>query len=329
LKILVFNLILKKRSGKQSAKRLSKTERYIKNKDLKNKMKKYLILWIIALVFSVGLVVAGKPDTNLVPATNTKADISLTIPKHAVEVAPGVFSLGTAADVDGREVEGFAIFEKREFAKPGAVCGNGICEPGENANKCAADCSGGSTTSSCFSYLANGAKWKTLESWFVNPSNTQGINADYVLSNVVDDIQKWEDVSVNILGGGSSTAESLVADTSSPDGLNEVYFGDVSNSGAIAVTIVWGIFRGPPSQRELVEWDQVYDQVDFSWSTAGEVGKMDFENIATHEIGHSVGMGHPSSECTEETMYAYADFGETKKRTLEAGDITGVKGLYN
>ena len=32
---------------------------------------------------------------------------------------------------------------------------------------------------------------------------------------------------------------------------------------------------------------------------------------------------------TEETMYAYADFGETKKRTLEAGDITGVQKLYS
>ena len=291
-------------------------------------MKNYLLIGIIALVFSVVLVSAGKPDTSLTAATNTKADVSVVIPKHAVEVAPGVFSLGTAADSDGRVVEGFAIFEKREFAKPGSQCGNGICEPGENAKNCAADC-GGSTTSSCFAFLADGAKWKKLEPWVVNPSNTQGINADYALSNVAADIQKWEDVSVNILNGGSSTAEALIADTVSPDGSNEVYFGGIDSPGAIAVTIVWGIFRGPPSQRELVEWDQIYDQVDFSWSTIGEAGKMDFENVATHEIGHAVGMGHPPDECTEETMYRYAGFGETKKRTLEAGDITGVKKLYN
>ena len=291
-------------------------------------MKKYLLFGIITLVFSV-VVLAGKPDTSLIPATNTKAGVSVTIPKHAVEVAPGVFSLGTAIDVDGREVEGFAILEKRELAKPGSECGNGICEPGEK-DKCAADCgSGGSTTSTCYSFLGNGAKWKTLEPWVVNPSNTQLINADYVLSNVATDIQKWEDVSVDILSGGSSTVDTLVADTSSPDGANEVYFGNVDSPGAIAVTIVWGIFRGPPSGRELVEWDQVYDQIDFSWSTIGETGKMDFENIATHEIGHAVGMGHPSDDCTEETMYRFASVGETKKRTLEAGDITGVKDLYN
>ena len=39
-------------------------------------------------------------------------------------------------------------------------------------------------------------------------------------------------------------------------------------------------------------------------------------------------MGHPDSTCTEETMYAFANFGETKKRTLEAGDIAGVAKLY-
>ena len=55
---------------------------------------------------------------------------------------------------------------------------------------------------------------------------------------------------------------------------------------------------------------------------------MDFENIATHELGHSFGMGHPDSTCIEETMYAYADFGETKKRVLNAGDIAGIQELY-
>ena len=116
--------------------------------------------------------------------------------------------------------------------------------------------------------------------------------------------------------------------TISPDGVNEVYFADIDESGVIGVTIVWGIFGGRPSGRMLVEWDQVYDDVSFDWSSAGEAGKMDFENIATHELGHTVGMGHPDSSCIEETMYAYASLGETIKRTLNAGDIAGIQALY-
>ena len=74
----------------------------------------------------------------------------------------------------------------------------------------------------------------------------------------------------------------------------------------------------------------MYDDVSFDWSATGEEGKMDFENIATHELGHSVGMADLyDSVCSQETMYGYASEGETNKRSLEAGDIAGVKKLYS
>ena len=72
------------------------------------------------------------------------------------------------------------------------------------------------------------------------------------------------------------------------------------------------------------------EAVDFDWSDSGEAGKMDFENIATHELGHSVGLDDLyNSGCSAETMYGYASEGETNKRTLELGDITGVSELYS
>jgi hypothetical protein len=35
-----------------------------------------------------------------------------------------------------------------------------------------------------------------------------------------------------------------------------------------------------------------------------------------------------SNECLEQTMFGYAVYGETKKRTLESGDVTGIGKLY-
>ncbi len=278
-------------------------------------MKKQVFAAVAALSIIIVLIsvfVLAQP--NRVPATNNKAKepVPVVIPANAVQVADGVFSLGTARDIDGRIVEGFMFVDyKKENAKPPWAGGGG----------------GGATK--CFSFLAKGAKWKTLEPWVVNPANTEGLTDSFVFSNVALDIQKWEDASsTNILGDGSINTSTLVADTSSPDGQNEVYFGDVDSIGAIAVTIVWGIFSGPPSQRKLVEWDQIYDEVDFNWSSNGEASKMDFENIATHEIGHSVGMGHSPDECIEETMYRFASAGETKKRDLNSGDIAGINELY-
>jgi predicted Zn-dependent protease len=55
---------------------------------------------------------------------------------------------------------------------------------------------------------------------------------------------------------------------------------------------------------------------------------MDFLNVATHELGHAMGLGHPRDTCTEETMFAYATYAEMKKRDLNAGDIAGIRKLY-
>lgn len=260
--------------------------------------------------------VPGFGPYTLVPTGQT-----LVLPQPASN-SPAIVPLGTAVDpASGKVVEGYAFIHYRKgySHKPNHSPGGG----------------GGDT---CFAYLAKGAKWKTAEAWVMNAANGEGLDPELLFTLQFAALAKWEDAAdgtvgsgaVEIFGSGATTTATLTADTSAPDGQNEVYFGDVSSSGAIAVTIVWGIFSGPPSGRELVEWDQVYDEVDFNWSAeaAGVAGKMDFDNIATHEDGHSAGMGHPSDSCTEETMYRFAGFGETKKRDLNAGDIVGINGLY-
>jgi len=273
-------------------------------------MKNIAVFGIVCLIamLLIGLAVA-KPDTDRDPTTNQKGNVPLTIPAHAIEVAPEVFYLGQTADIDGTKVEGYMFVHKKNAAKPQPSANNaGI---------------------SCYSFLASGAKWKVVEPWVVNTANNQNLDGTFVLSNIGANIQKWENAaSFNIMGTGSTTSNVLVADQASTDGQNEIYFGSIADPNTIAVTITWGIYSGPIKNRRLVEFDQIYDQDDFAWSSAGEAGKMDFENIATHEIGHGIGMGHPSSSCTEETMYAYASFGETKKRSLNAGDSAGINALY-
>lgn len=278
-----------------------------------------ILAFVAFLTFLVSPVLA-QPPFQSATLTTPGTQRTLTLPPAADN--SNVISLGTALDPGtGQLVEGYAIVHY----KP---------NPSHKQNH-----GSGDTTTTCYTYLSSGAKWKTVEPWLVNPANLDALDQTVVFNLLVNGVAKWEDATdgnvtngsgVNVLGSGSTTAATLAADTASPDNQNEVYFADVSTSGAIAVTIVWGIFGGPPFQRQLVEWDQVYDDVDFDWSTqaTGVAGKMDFDNIATHELGHSVGMGDLYNSCAEETMYGYANFAETKKRDLNSGDITGIDKLY-
>ena len=194
----------------------------------------------------------------------------------------------------------------------------------------------GRGSSSCFAFLAKDAKWKTVEAWVVDPTNPEGLTEADVLTLLSEGIDKWEDAadgtvgdgaSVEILGNGSVADKSTFSPAGVLDGQNGVVFGDL-DSGIIGVTSIWGIFGGPPRQRELVEWDQVYN-TDFTWNTDGNPSDMDFDSIATHELGHSVGLADLyTADCSEETMYGFGSEGEIKARDLNVGDITGISKLY-
>lgn len=264
--------------------------------------------------------------------TAKKHDTTFSLPESAIEVAPGVFSLGKVKH-NGMLVEGYAYVHYKENKAEKQCINDNVCLGWEKALNCDDCTSGGGDEegdSTCYGFLSKDTYWKTIEPYVVNPSNIPGLNEDDVVSILGASIGKWETAAgTDIIGSGSTIYDTLVADRTTPDGINEVYFADIESSNAIGVTIVWGNFGGPPPFRQLVEWDQIYDDFDFDWSLNGEEDKMDFENIATHELGHSVGMGDLyTSDCAEQTMYGYASYGEIEKRSLKAGDIAGVAKLY-
>ncbi len=54
----------------------------------------------------------------------------------------------------------------------------------------------------------------------------------------------------------------------------------------------------------------------------------DLQNIATHEIGHWIGLDDLFDDSDKDlTMYAFGAGGEVKKRTLGQGDISGKNQL--
>ena len=282
-------------------------------------IKPYIRIASLLTLVALGAVSHAYAKQERVLVTNEHSGVAVTIPENARQVSENVWSLGTSIDPEhGDVVEGYMIVHRKDaYKKPSGTPGGGG--------------SGSDTTSTCYTFLASGAKWKTVEPWIVNPTNNSNIPGQTVFNILSEGIEKWEDAAgnPNIIGEGSTTTVPLEADSSSMDGVNEVFF-DALDSGTIGVTIVWGIFGGPPRGRELREWDQVYNTY-YSWSaeTSGVGGKMDFDNIATHELGHTFGLGDLyTTSCTDETMYGYGGYAQTDKRTLNAGDIAGISSLY-
>lgn len=291
---------------------------------------KFLIPTIAITLAIIGI--GTIPTTEAIGRDQTPTGITrggqyVAIPEHAVEVAEGVYKIGIGIDhASGKVVEGYAftLRQSEHHAKPSGT-------PGTKPDK--------SGSSSCYAFMANGANWRLDEPWVVNPANTRGLSASYVFDTLDSSIAQWEDASDGILdnstprdifSGGSITSDNLAIDTTATDGLNEVVFGEFSEPGAIAVTYVWGIFGGAPQNRQIVEWDMLFDQVDFDWTSNGQLEPyaMDFANIATHELGHAFGLTHPDASCVDETMFYAADYGETSKIDLHNGDIAGIDKLY-
>ena len=186
----------------------------------------------------------------------------------------------------------------------------------------------------CYKLMA--AKWKELPTDLTIDPAFSGLTSDEVVAAISAGAAEWD----SWAAAGLFESPQLVADgswdTQAPDGRNELVFANYDDPGVIAVTIIWGYFSGKPNTRRIIEFDILFD-TDFNWGYAGETSEsqlgdisvMDLWNIATHEIGHGLGLSDLyESSCTEVTMYGYSQEGETKKRTLGQADITGIQALY-
>ncbi|MEM9799031.1 MAG: matrixin family metalloprotease, partial [Planctomycetota bacterium] len=92
-------------------------------------------------------------------------------------------------------------------------------------------------------------------------------------------------------------------------------------SGTVAVTPV--SFR---QSGRIVDADVLFNGEDFRFSTSGESGRFDVQDLATHELGHYLGLDH-SGVCGA-TMYPFVDPTIVLHRSLSLDDRGGVRAAY-
>lgn len=188
-------------------------------------------------------------------------------------------------------------------------------------------------------YKLMGIKWATLQVPFAVNTANSGIDEATVKSTILLAANEWDDGTYSLSEGitGKGTKANLFADytdenvptttkTAAYDGTNCIFWGSITDSKTIAVTTVWYTRIG----RQILEFDMEFNTF-YTWtvSSNGVSETMDLQNIATHELGHSVGLADLYTASTsKETMYGYSSYGITSARDLYLGDQAGIVKLY-
>jgi len=178
---------------------------------------------------------------------------------------------------------------------------------------------------SCYKFLTpTKVRWQNLVNYVINPTNLQNLPESFVTSAIFNGAEEWDKWTSKELMNNEYTID-YTASYGVQDYKNAISFGNYPTKNVIAVTTVWY----NPMTKAIVEFDIMFD-TDWVWGDAStDPTKMDLQNIATHELGHGVGLGDVyDSVCSGVTMYGYSWKGDIGKRTLETPDITGLQTLY-
>lgn len=166
-----------------------------------------------------------------------------------------------------------------------------------------------------------------------NLSNSS--NANSFFKGLDDAFGAWDavsDLTVSLSWDDAALNSSYL--TGERDNINVVSWESLASDYPRAIAVCW-VWRYV-NTKEIVEADIALG-TEYPWLQndisgdpnldQGDAGYMDVQNIATHEFGHFVGLGDIRQD-SQQTMYAFGDYAEVKKRSLESGDIAGVQKLY-
>jgi hypothetical protein len=94
-----------------------------------------------------------------------------------------------------------------------------------------------------------------------------------------------------------------------------------SGTGTVAVTPLWFFSDG-----RISDADVLFNGSGFAFTTSGQSGRFDIQDVATHELGHLLGLDH--SGVTGATLYPYVDSTVILHRSPALDDIGGLRAAY-
>jgi matrixin/fibronectin type III domain protein len=169
-------------------------------------------------------------------------------------------------------------------------------------------------------YVLNGPKWATSQvSYYINPQNSYLSDAA-AISAIMTGAAGWHDqtrANIQLVYAGQTNGSSLGLNYK-----NEVFFRNTS-SGYWGETYWWY-----DSSNHIIDFDTVfYNNAPIYTGSGCSAPGIYLENLAIHELGHGLGLGH--SSVAGATMSGYLpSYCDQTQLTLEADDIAAIETLY-
>ncbi|RME71315.1 MAG: hypothetical protein D6776_10430 [Planctomycetota bacterium] len=139
---------------------------------------------------------------------------------------------------------------------------------------------------------------------------------------------RWEQIAGSNIHFAEDPSKANDPPASGLDGTSFVFFDETNATGlftgasqVVALTTV--MFDGAG---RIVEADLVFNGRDHSFSTDLSPGTFDVQSIATHEIGHYLGLDHTGVYGA--TMNPYASLQDTKPRSLSRDEEAFARAVY-
>ncbi|HMY76769.1 MAG TPA: matrixin family metalloprotease, partial [Blastocatellia bacterium] len=162
----------------------------------------------------------------------------------------------------------------------------------------------------------------------INSAGSDNVPFAQVEQAITASFQSWEDISTSAVAFTRGPNTTSTATTS--NGQLELFWLENSETtqdglnlaGALALTRR----QFNPATGEITDGAIFFNGFRYTWAVSGRADAVDIQDVATHEIGHLIGLSH--SPIGGMTMYPRTIAGRTQNRVLGPDDIIGASVIY-